>query len=284
MEKENDAWFDRFEDEGLVSDLLDDESPFFMLPQESTDYVQGSANIEEADINRLMATTYSGPRIEDVENALSSVTTREDQNQQLLQQARISLLERGLNSKIENKYTLKIKCCGNGMADDGYKWRKYGQKSIKNSPNPRSYYKCTNSRCSAKKQVERSTEDPETLIVTYEGLHLHFAFPYFQAQPNNQKLQPPSTPAPIKKQKLKETEDLAQENVNNQLSAARLGEEMDVQEFGSQGLLEDVVPLLIRKPWSHNIASSNSSPPAWTCWSPNYTPCFNIGVLNTSIR
>ncbi|GKV29971.1 hypothetical protein SLEP1_g38843 [Rubroshorea leprosula] len=136
MEKENDAWFDRFGDEGLVSDLLDDQSPFFMLAQESTDYVQGSSNIEEADTNRLMATTYSGPRVEDVENALSSVTTTEDQNQQLLQQARISLLERGLNGKIENKYTLKIKCCGNGMADDGYKWRKYGQKSIKNSPNP----------------------------------------------------------------------------------------------------------------------------------------------------
>lgn len=49
---------------------------------------------------------------------------------------RVSILERGL-SKIENKYTLKIKCFGNVMGDDGYKWRKYGQKSIKNSPNPR---------------------------------------------------------------------------------------------------------------------------------------------------
>lgn len=28
--------------------------------------------------------------------------------------------------------------CGTWPADDGYKWRKYGQKSIKNSPNPRS--------------------------------------------------------------------------------------------------------------------------------------------------
>jgi hypothetical protein len=40
-------------------------------------------------------------------------------------------------SKMENKYTMKIKSCGSGLADDGYKWRKYGQKSIKNSPNPR---------------------------------------------------------------------------------------------------------------------------------------------------
>jgi hypothetical protein len=43
----------------------------------------------------------------------------------------------------------------------------------------RSYYRCTNPRCSAKKQVERSSEDPETLIITYEGLHLHYAYPYF---------------------------------------------------------------------------------------------------------
>jgi hypothetical protein len=43
-------------------------------------------------------------------------------------------------SKMENKYTLKMKTCGNGLAEDGYKWRKYGQKSIKNSPNPRYTY------------------------------------------------------------------------------------------------------------------------------------------------
>lgn len=27
--------------------------------------------------------------------------------------------------------------CRNRIADDGHRWRKYGQKSIKNSPNPR---------------------------------------------------------------------------------------------------------------------------------------------------
>ncbi|KAJ9507587.1 hypothetical protein QJQ45_019235 [Haematococcus lacustris] len=40
--------------------------------------------------------------------------------------------------------------------DDGYHWRKYGEKIVKGSPNPRSYYKCSHSGCTAKKIVERS--------------------------------------------------------------------------------------------------------------------------------
>lgn len=43
----------------------------------------------------------------------------------------------------------------------------------------RSYYKCTTSRCGAKKHVEKSTDDPEMLIVTYEGPHLHGPQPLF---------------------------------------------------------------------------------------------------------
>ncbi|KAG6708632.1 hypothetical protein I3842_06G091100 [Carya illinoinensis] len=56
---------------------------------------------------------------------------------------------------------------------DGYRWRKYGQKAVKNSPFPRSYYRCTNSRCTVKKRVERSSEDPTVIITTYEGQHCH---------------------------------------------------------------------------------------------------------------
>eukprot|EP00262_Sarcandra_glabra_P009580 TRINITY_DN24006_c0_g1_i1.p1 TRINITY_DN24006_c0_g1~~TRINITY_DN24006_c0_g1_i1.p1 ORF type:complete len:309 (+),score=30.11 TRINITY_DN24006_c0_g1_i1:105-1031(+) len=57
--------------------------------------------------------------------------------------------------------------------EDGYRWRKYGQKAVKNSPYPRSYYRCTSPKCLVKKRVERSYQDPTTVVTTYEGQHNH---------------------------------------------------------------------------------------------------------------
>ncbi|XP_010246102.1 PREDICTED: probable WRKY transcription factor 12 isoform X2 [Nelumbo nucifera] len=58
------------------------------------------------------------------------------------------------------------------VLDDGYKWRKYGQKVVKNSLHP-SYYRCTHNNCRVKKRVERLSEDCRMVITTYEGRHTH---------------------------------------------------------------------------------------------------------------
>ncbi|KAL6894679.1 hypothetical protein ACP4OV_008777 [Aristida adscensionis] len=59
------------------------------------------------------------------------------------------------------------------LLDDGYRWRKYGQKVVKGNPYPRSYYKCTYQGCDVKKHIERSSQDPKAVITTYEGKHSH---------------------------------------------------------------------------------------------------------------
>nr|WGV38226.1 WRKY [Loropetalum chinense var. rubrum] len=58
--------------------------------------------------------------------------------------------------------------------DDGYSWRKYGEKVILGARYPRSYYRCTHRNvqgCEARKQVHRSDDDPPIFEITYIGRH-----------------------------------------------------------------------------------------------------------------
>lgn len=57
--------------------------------------------------------------------------------------------------------------------NDGYNWRKYGQKQVKASENPRSYYKCTHPNCPVKKKVEKALIDGRVTEIVYKGEHNH---------------------------------------------------------------------------------------------------------------
>ncbi|CAI9288998.1 unnamed protein product [Lactuca saligna] len=61
-----------------------------------------------------------------------------------------------------------------GNANDGYSWRKYGQKDILGAKFPRSYYKCSYrkvQKCLATKQVQKTDKDPTVFEITYRGIH-----------------------------------------------------------------------------------------------------------------
>ncbi|WOL13936.1 putative WRKY transcription factor 2 isoform X2 [Canna indica] len=59
------------------------------------------------------------------------------------------------------------------ILEDGYRWRKYGQKVVKGNQNPRSYYKCTSPGCTVRKHIERASNDNKAVLTTYEGRHNH---------------------------------------------------------------------------------------------------------------
>ncbi|KAL4452274.1 hypothetical protein ABPG75_007936 [Micractinium tetrahymenae] len=72
----------------------------------------------------------------------------------------------------DERSVVELETDADGM-DDGYRWRKYGQKIVKGNPHPRSYYKCTHPSCNVRKQVERSGRNSRMLVTTYEGTHTH---------------------------------------------------------------------------------------------------------------
>ncbi|CAH8257207.1 unnamed protein product [Arabidopsis lyrata] len=59
--------------------------------------------------------------------------------------------------------------------NDGFAWRKYGQKTIKTSPHQRCYYRCTYAKdqnCNATKRVQKIKDNPPVYRTTYMGKHV----------------------------------------------------------------------------------------------------------------
>ncbi|KAK1359365.1 WRKY domain-containing protein [Heracleum sosnowskyi] len=76
------------------------------------------------------------------------------------------------NKNTKQKYAFQTRSQVD-ILDDGYRWRKYGQKTVKNNSYPRNYYKCTHQGCNVKKQVQRLEKDETIVVTTYEGMHTH---------------------------------------------------------------------------------------------------------------
>ncbi|XP_015163546.1 probable WRKY transcription factor 33 [Solanum tuberosum] len=76
------------------------------------------------------------------------------------------------NQQFEQRGIFSSSISANNSSDDGYTWRKYGQKQVKGSNFPRSYYKCTQQNCLVRKKVE-CAPNGQVIEIVYNGAHNH---------------------------------------------------------------------------------------------------------------
>ncbi|XP_058071446.1 disease resistance protein At4g27190-like [Magnolia sinica] len=98
----------------------------------------------------------------------------EDSNQASNDMGNLVHCQKRRKPSMETKQ-MRVVCSETDPPDDGYIWRKHGQKEITGSRFPRSYYRSSDryeGGCTALKTVLiRSHDDPSMLDITYQGKH-----------------------------------------------------------------------------------------------------------------
>ncbi|BFG35279.1 hypothetical protein CerSpe_215530 [Prunus speciosa] len=137
---------------------FDEFSDYFMLDYGVNDH-QDSSSLSIVSTEKFMADRSTG-------SSGGATSRNSNNNMKCRNEGRRNKIEMGHRVAFRTKSELEV-------MDDGFKWRKYGKKSVKNSPNPRNYYKCSSGGCNVKKRVERDREDSSYVITTYDGVHNH---------------------------------------------------------------------------------------------------------------
>ncbi|KAL7080837.1 hypothetical protein ACP275_14G003200 [Erythranthe tilingii] len=146
-------------------------SPAFTLPAEYSEVVNTPVTPNSSSIS---SSSTEPAAANDIDQKMINEITVEEQVEEEEEKTKKQLKPKKKNQKKqkEARFAFMTKSEIDNL-DDGYRWRKYGQKAVKNSPFPRSYYRCTSTACGVKKRVERSSEDPSIVVTTYEGTHTH---------------------------------------------------------------------------------------------------------------
>ncbi|KAM0023655.1 putative transcription factor WRKY family [Helianthus debilis subsp. tardiflorus] len=74
----------------------------------------------------------------------------------------------------KRRRTIDTSVITSATIEDGFAWRKYGQKEILNSKSPRCYFRCTHKHvhgCKAQKQVQKLEDGSNMYHITYLGKH-----------------------------------------------------------------------------------------------------------------
>ncbi|CAN0908785.1 Probable WRKY transcription factor 41 [Linum grandiflorum] len=150
--------------------------------------------------------------------------------------------------------------------DDGYSWRKYGQKDILGAKYPRSYYRCTyrsTQNCWAVKQVQRSDEDPTIFEVTYKGTH---NCSYGQ--------QPVPLPASPEKQQ-------QQQQQKQNIDDVQKGLNVNTRDMANTEMIPFTFPTAYELPGNHTNNYSPSFLSPATSPEPSYRPVSQLGGTQT---
>ncbi|GMI69483.1 WRKY DNA-BINDING PROTEIN 23, WRKY DNA-binding protein 23 [Hibiscus trionum] len=159
-----------------AQDFTSPHNPLFHIPQQVPSFVTDvpPMKIESPDTFNLPATPNSSSISSASSDAVNDEAVKVDDQEEDQQKNKKQLKPKKTNQKRqrEPRFAFMTKSEVDHL-EDGYRWRKYGQKAVKNSPFPRSYYRCTSTSCNVKKRVERSFTDPSIVVTTYEGQHTH---------------------------------------------------------------------------------------------------------------
>ncbi|KAG6765630.1 hypothetical protein POTOM_029680 [Populus tomentosa] len=144
---------------------------FGMMHQQAL--AQVTAQAAQANSNMHVQKEYSTPAMSSTQ-FLTSINNSAAQQQQMagsVTDSRVTVQELS-DIPHSDRRSESSSLAVDKPTDDGYNWRKYGQKQVKGSEFPRSYYKCTHPNCPVKKKVERSLDGQVTEII-YKGQHNH---------------------------------------------------------------------------------------------------------------
>ncbi|XP_027365430.1 WRKY transcription factor 23-like isoform X2 [Abrus precatorius] len=144
------------------------------LPSDTGKECSEVLNQQPATPNSSSISSTSSEAVNDEQNKTVDQAGEEEEDEEEEQKTKKQLKPKKTNQKRqrEPRFAFMTKSEVDHL-EDGYRWRKYGQKAVKNSPFPRSYYRCTSVSCNVKKRVERSFTDPSIVVTTYEGQHTH---------------------------------------------------------------------------------------------------------------
>lgn len=170
----------KFQSPPLSQPLLQPQSPLPPPPPPSNHINNNNAPPESSDVattpatpnSPSVSTSSSDAQNDDQQQNKTPVEGEQEDRDQDKTKKHLKPKKKNQKRQKEPRFAFMTKSEVDHL-DDGYRWRKYGQKAVKNSPFPRSYYRCTSPSCGVKKRVERSSGDPTTVVTTYEGTHMH---------------------------------------------------------------------------------------------------------------